>query len=269
MAADQIEGLWRILQPADPEYKLSNIKTRTEDITPLVVLDKNAWLSELNSKQGKVISEPITKEWIVLFEQRALSEDKPYEVPYCSRVILHSCLLRKGLLFSFKELDERSFCVLKLQRFDDNESITLDQARDVLTNYPSLARITRGPFFPILALRSNSPLFFGYTEMVSLPSYLIDRYGLTFKDFDLYDGYKCVVKYEVWQEGYEDESYSRDLLSFGIRLLIHKSLLQKIFQDYGVELCQSYFEKRLYYKTKYNVEPTEKNSSTAFVIIRG
>jgi hypothetical protein len=75
------------------------------------------------------------------------------------------------------------------------------------------------------------------------------------------------MKYEVWQEGYQDESYSRELLSYGTRVMIHRSLLQKIFQDYDVELCQSIFEKRLYYKSAYDAKATEVNSSTAFVII--
>jgi hypothetical protein len=54
LSTNQLEALWRILQPADPEYKLSNIKPKPKDIAPLVVSDKDVWLSELNSKQGKV-----------------------------------------------------------------------------------------------------------------------------------------------------------------------------------------------------------------------
>lgn len=267
LSTNQLEALWCILQPADPEYKLSNIKPKPKDIAPLVVSDKDVWLSELNSKQGKVAREALTQEWVTLFEQRLLSQDKTYEVPYRLLSMLYSSLIISDLLFSFDELEKGSFYVLKLQTFDDNECSTLDQARELLTNHRNLISDYRDSFLPILTWKTNHPLFFGYHELVSLPSYLINQYGLTYKDFDLYKDDVCVMKYEVWQEGYQDKSYSRELLSHGTRLMIHRSLLQKIFQDYDVELCQSIFEKRLYYKSAYDAKATEVNSSTAFVII--
>jgi len=268
VTTNQLEALWCILQPADPEYEFPSIKPKPKDIAPLVLSDKDKWLSELDSKQGEVVREPISQEWIILFEQRILSQDKIYEVPYRSTLWLYSSLIKKGLLLSFGDLEKKGFYVLKLRRFDDNEFATLDQARELLTNYRSLTPAYQNSFLPILIWKTNSPLFFGYSEIVSLPNYLISQCGLTYKDFDLWQGDKCVIKYEVWQEGYEDESYSRELLSYGVRLLIHRSLLQKIFQDYDVELCQSIFEKRLYCRRKYE-KATEVNSSTAFVIIHG
>jgi hypothetical protein len=269
LSTNQLEALWCILQPADPEYKLSNIKPKPKDITPLVVSDKEMWLSELNDKPGKVRREPITQEWVTLFEQRILSQDMTYEVPYRSVLMSYSSLIIRDLLFSFEEFEKGSFYVLKLSTFDDNECITLDQARELLTNHQNLIPDYHDLFLPILTWKTNRPLFFGYHGLVSLPSYLKNQYGLTYKDFDLYKDGVCVMKYEVWQEGYQDESYSRELLSYGTRLMIHRSLLQKIFQDYDVELCQSIFEKRLYYGSKYDAKAAEMNSSTAFAIIHG
>ena len=270
LSIEQIEGLWRILQPADPEYKLSNIKPKPKNIVPLVVSDKNMWLSKLDRKQGKVVRRRLAREWITLFERRTLSQDTTYEVPYRSTLLLHSSLIKKGLLFSFKDLRKKSFHVLKLQRFEDNESITLGQARELLTNeYQSSTPIQHDSFLPILTWQTNLPLFLGYRDVVSLPTYLIKRYNLTYKGFDLYKDDRCLTRYEVWQEGYEDESYSRELLSYGIRLSVHKSLLQKILRDYDVDLCQSTFKKRLYYKSRYDEKATEVNSSEAFVIIQG
>ena len=267
LSTNQLEALWRILQPADPEYKLSNIKPKPKDITLLVVSDKEMWLSELNRKHGKVRREPITQEWVTLFEQRILSQDTTYEVPYRSVLKNYSSLIMRDLEFSFEDLEKGSFCILKLSTFDDNECITLNQARELMTNHRNLIPDYYDLFLPILTWKTNHPLFFGYHELVSLPSYLKNQYGLTYKDFDLYNDDVCVMKYEVWQEGYQNESYSRELLSYGIRLMIHRDLLQKIFQDYDVELCQSIFEKRLYYGSKYDAKAAEMNSSTAFVII--
>jgi hypothetical protein len=267
LSTNQLEALWRILQPADPEYKLSSIKPKPKDIAPLVVSDKDVWLSELNSKQVKVAREALTQEWVTLFEQRILSQDKTYEVPYRLLSMLYSSLIISDLLFSFEELEQGSFYVLKLRAFHDNDCITLHQARELLTNHRNLISDYRDSFLPILTWKTNHPLFFGHHELVSLPSYLINQYGLTYRDFDLYKDGKCVMKYEEWQEGYQDECYSRELLSHGTRLMIHRSLLQKIFQDYDVELCQSIFEKRLYYRSKYDAKAAGANRSTAFMII--
>ncbi len=43
---------------------------------------------------------------------------------------------------------------------------------------------------------------------------------------------------EEWKEGDVDDSYSREQFSFGTRLLIHISLLQKIINDFKVDICQ-------------------------------
>ncbi|MEA3325228.1 MAG: hypothetical protein U9Q37_08860, partial [Euryarchaeota archaeon] len=151
----------------------------------------------------------------------------------------------------------------------DNECSTLNQARELLTNHRNLIADYPGLFLPILTWKTNHPLFFGHHKLVSLPNYLINQYGLTYRDFNLYKDDVCVIKYEVWQEGYQDESYSRELLSYGTRLMIHRSLLQKIFQDCDVELCQSIFEKRSYYGSKNDTKAAKMNSSTVFVIIHG
>jgi len=268
LAPEQLEGLWRIIQPADTEYKLIKIEPKPENILSLVVSDKDAWLSELNDQKSKVVRQPISEEWITLFEQRTLSQDETYKVPYRSMVLLHSSLIKKGALLSYEELEKESFNVLKLQKYEDSEFITLDQARTILTKNRYLTPAFHRSFLPVLTWKTNSPLFLGYREIVSLPYYLINQYGLIFKDFDLFQGEECVIKYEVWQEGYEDETYSRELLSSGTRLLINKRLLQKIFQDYNAELCQSLFEKRLSYTSKYEGKASAVNSVTTYSILQ-
>ena len=150
--------------------------------------------------------------------------------------------------------------------FDDNEIISLDQARNFLID-PQEIIFANESFLPILTWGSNSELFFGFHELVSLASYFIRRYGLAFKNFDLYNGNECVAKYEVWQEGYEDETYSRQLLSYGTRLLIHKNLLQNILQDYHAELCQSVSEDRYYYKNRFSPKATNSSKYRFFRIL--
>ncbi len=266
---EQLEALWRILQAVDPEYKLSDIQPRPQEIPPLAVSDKDQWLSELGDAQEEIVRERMTQEWLTLYEERAISRHQGYDKRYEQAVFIHSSLLKQGILPSEKLLED-SWNVLKMVRFDDDESVTLQQAREYLTTHqflPTDELIRQSPSLPVVSMTSNSPLFFGYSMLLSLPRYLIEKYGLVYRGFDLCDGDECVVKYEAWQEGYEDDPYSRELLSHGTRLLIHKNLLTKIFQDYHVELCQGIFEKRLYFKSKYTPGPTEQTSEMRFVII--
>lgn len=267
VSTDQLEALWRILQPIDPQYKLSIISPKPDDIAPLVVLDKDEWLSELDKNQGKVTREVVTQDWITLFETRVLSHDKTYEVPYRSRLLLHSSLVKKGHSVSFEVLEKESFCVLKPYRFNDTESVTLAQAKQFLSQFTNLSPHYNN-FMPILSWKDNSPTFLGYSDVVSLPGYLIDKYKLQYKDFDLYKEDKCLVKYEMWQAGYEDETYVRELLSHGTRLLIHKELLKEIFEEYNVELCQSVFESRYFYESKYKEDATKVDKATHYSIKR-
>jgi nucleoside-triphosphatase THEP1 len=266
LASNEIEALWRILQPADPEYKLSSIKPKPNDIERLIVSNKDAWLSELHNTQGKVIPKQITNEWITIFEERILSQDEEYNVPYSSRLLLYSSLIKKGLSLSFEELEKECAKIFMLKKYDDNEFITLEQARDLILNEKWTGILQQNSSLPILIWKTNSPLFYGYHEVVSLPQYLIKQYALEYRNFELYTKNKCMVKYEVWQEGYVDETYSRELLSFGTRLLINKSLLENIFNDYNFELCQSISENRVYY-SRIKKNPDEMNHSTNIIII--
>jgi hypothetical protein len=266
---EQVEALWRIIQPVDPEFKLSNIQPRPHDISPLSVSNEDKWLSELKSDQAEIIRKPVAREWLTLYEKRVVSQHDGYSNSYRLATFIHSSLVKQGILPS-EELLEDSWNVLELVRFDDDEFVTLQQAREHLTTrqfLPTDELILRSPSLPVVSMTSNSPLFLGYSTILSLPRYLIEKYGLVYRNFDLYDNDECVVKYEIWQEGYEDDPYSRDLLSHGTRLLIHRSLLATMFQDYHVELFQGIFEKRVYFKSKHSSEPTAQKDWMKFMII--
>lgn len=63
------------------------------------------------------------------------------------------------------------------------------------------------------------------------------------------------------------EDYVRELLSRGTRLLIHRELLKEIFKEYNVELCQSIFESRFFYESKYKENATKTSKATYYLIL--
>ena len=77
---------------------------------------------------------------------------------------------------------------------------------------------------------------------------------------------KKVLEFINWQEGYENEVYSRNILSHGIRLQIHRSLLEKICKDFDVKLCQISEETRQFSGDKYKKLPDESKSKSTIYI---
>jgi hypothetical protein len=267
ITVDQFDALWQVLQPVDPEFQLSEIKPKPEDIEYLHVTDKNKWLAQLDKTRDKIARVNINREWISIFEKEILSQDKVYEVPYRSYKLLYSGLVKKEYSFDFKELWEKVYYVLEFKKLNINASITLAQAREALKYQPVNDPPSGYKSIPILTWETNRILFRGYQDVVTVPYYLMNKYGLHFRGFDLYDSDECMIRYQVWQEGYEDEAYSRELLSYGTRLQINKKLLEKISHDFHVELCQCIFEKRTYSGRKYDKNGGEENSCDTIVLI--
>ena len=251
------EGLWRVLQLADPNFEFSMIKERPDDIKPLLI-DEDEWMDDSNINKKNLICEKITNEWITLYEYRVLSIDRNYDIPYRMHLETFSSLVKRPFTPLMENIEKGCYCIQNLKRFSNNELITLDQARDFLSK--NIKRIPRdiNNFLPILILHYNFFTFFGYHILATLPEYLRYNYNLNFKDFDLLLENNRLIKFEEWKEGDVDDSYSREQLSFGTRLSIHNSLLKKIFNDFEVNLCQKTTEKRLFFKDKFTKIPSKK-----------
>lgn len=254
---NQIESIWRIFQPVDPEYKFLASNPRPKDIQLTVINNKDIWFKELENLNGTILMSAKLDEWIPLFEMKYSEQEKNYGERYVLRSMQESFLVKTG----FSEIYGKNIIIMDL--LDKNENMTIEQARKFINNDERVIEeyyIT----IPILTKKHNYFPFFGYRILVSLPKYIIDNYNLYFKDFNLYLEDKCVLTFEEWQEGYVSDSYSRNLSSYGTRLLINRNLLDKIFQDYKVDLYKEFYEERLYFKNKFSREPTEERSAIYF-----
>ena len=69
-------------------------------------------------------------------------------------------------------------------------------------------------------------------------------------------GEEEVVCCEEWQEGYEDDVYSRDLLSTGIRLRIKNSLLHRLLAEAQHALVVQTEEKRTHQDSHWKRKQT-------------
>ena len=119
---------------------------------------------------------------------------------------------------------------------------------------------------PLIAEHENSLTFLGYLSVCTLASFIIKDFNLMFEGLNLIRNGEVVARYEAWQEGYQDECYTRDKLSFGVRLQVRQDLLIEICRCYHKILCIGINEKREYFKSIHRREPDERRYSRRFVL---
>jgi len=79
----------------------------------------------------------------------------------------------------------------------------------------------------------------------------------------------CVIaRVEQWQQGYEDDAYTRELLSVGIRLVAQNRWLSDTLRTSGMALAMSRTERREYDKDFWDDKSdlvAERHSQQVFV----
>jgi hypothetical protein len=198
--------------------------------------------------------------WVCLFESRHLSQDTKYEVPYKNQVSVVSTFLDPRFAVNKDQIDKLAEWKEEIVSFHPYECLTLEQARAYLMDSPPATADRQAPSLPAISLKHNPIAFFGFEYVVSLSSFVIQDFNLQFKDFNLYKDNQKVTDFEYWREGYVDEAYSRELLSYGTRFLVRAEFLKELIARYGVQLCRKISEKRLFFQSEYKRDPDDSVS---------
>ena len=271
LSHDQIYWLWHATQMVDSEHVGRETMPRPLDIEALRVVDKEAWFRELDTIESLQVGDAVTEEqdadWITVSERRRLAHEEKYNVPYKQEIRLQGTLIPMqvyGYSGAYK-LDELELVPESIVPASAM-SITLEQARDVLTNRVSYALDISDESLPLIAEHQNPPTFLGYWSVCSLASFIIKDFNLLFDEFDLIKDGEVIAKYETWQEGYQDESYTREKLSFGVRLRVRRDFLAAVCRRYQRMLCIRINERREYYNSIYKREPDTSGDSKRYVI---
>lgn len=266
---DQIHWLRRITQVVDSENVVRGVMTRPLDIKMLCVNDREEWFSELSAIEslqvGGTATEGQRNDWITAFEMRNLAQEEKHHVHYRQDTLIQGTLIPIQLYGGSQAVDELE---LRTEPILPNSalSITWEQARDVLTvrgkEYLELGE----DCLPLIAMHQNPPSFLGYFGVCTLTSFIINEFSLSFNGFDLSREGKIVAKYEAWEEGYQDEQYTREKLSLGMRLRIRRDFLAEVCRRYGRMLCIRVDEDRKFYKSNNSKEPDARRESYRYVL---
>lgn len=269
LSHNQIHWLWQTIQLVDPLHVIREIMARPSDIEPLHVIDKEAWFRELDAIQSYLVENTGKKEqdidWITVFEKRRLAHEEKFNVPYRQELLLEATLVPIRLYGGSRELDKLKLVTEEIVPAPVMP-VTLEQVRDELIRRGSDTLDVSVDCIPLIAEHQNPATFLGHWSVCSLASFIIDEFNLSFEGFDLIKDGEIVAKYEAWQEGYQDEAYTREKLSFGTRLRVRRDFLSEICSRYCKMVCISIDEKRKYYKSIYNQKPDDGRDSKRYVI---
>ena len=270
LSRDQLRWLWQSSQGVDPEYVVDGIMSRPLDVEVLRVTDKDEWFKELDEIEliqiGENGNEKQRIEWITVFERRSLAqEDERSNVPFRQEIFQHAILVPLQVFGWPHELDKLEFLKESIVPFR-GMPITLEQAREELTKKGRLTSRNSIDNFPLFAEHLNPNSFMGYMSVCTLSSSIIDDFGLSFEGLNLTNGDKTVAKYEAWEEGYQNEAYSRAKLSSGVRLRVRRDFLASVCLRYQRMICIRIEETRAYHKSIEKREPDAKRDSKRYVL---
>jgi hypothetical protein len=264
----QVEGVWRVIQPADPEFVSFAVQPKPSDIPVLCVRDREAWLKKLADNDEIAFWEMPGEGWVTLFEFRRTAEDTKYEVPYVNEIWTWSALVNPVYVVGVEQIRRIHLWQEPLIDLHADERLTWKQARDLLTSFRCRRIGLHEPAAPAISLKQNPPLFLGFQFIASLPSCIITDFGLSFQGLNLYNQSQQVTCFDYWREGYVDETYCRDPLSWGARLRVDAKFLSSLLALYGRHLCRNTTEKRLYYKSMHDRAPDAKSGRTFFELLQ-
>ena len=99
--------------------------------------------------------------------------------------------------------------------------------------------------------------------------YWLNKYGLTFNGWQIELHGQVVARYEEWQEGYEDECYTRDVLSAGARLIVRNDWLRTLLEDSGFVLLLGRYETRKEFEGIVQEKTKAEARGTAYTVLLG
>ncbi|WP_244226772.1 AAA family ATPase [Paenibacillus protaetiae] len=264
LSSNQVDALWHLFQLADPSTAKIGKMLRPGDIKPLIVTDKEEWLKELDMVPAFQTDEPVG-DWITVCEWRHLAQDEFNNVPYKQHVIVQAYLVPQLVYGNASAIEEVDHFTEKIG-WHTEVSVTETQTAEILQTRGQSRRLLNRESLPLLSVQHNSPFFAGHSIVCSLASFIVQDFKLVFDGLNLLQEDKLVAQYEEWQEGYQDESYSREKLSYGTRLKVHRDLLTAICQRYRKLLCVHIDQEREFYCSIHKRTPDEASRSSQYIL---
>jgi hypothetical protein len=259
-----LESVWRVIQPSDPEYSDSELAPIPKDINPLLVRAKDDWFAPNRREPTVTIVDTFPVEWITAFEFRQLAQDNPYHREFVSQTHIRSALVVPERIDDVASFDPDLWEEV-VGTHHPAENLTWQQFREALRDGHQLEPDGKNACLPFVSYSERHSGFLGFHAIASLSSWIIREQNLKLDGFSVVADDEHVAHFEAWQEGYSDEDYSDEALSFGVRLRVRAEFIKKVCRDTGRPFAIRTVENRFLLKD-YQQKPAESYSYTSIRI---
>jgi hypothetical protein len=206
-------------------------------------------------------------EWITAFEFRQLGQDSPYHREFVTQTHVRSALLSPEATSEVRAFGSELW-EEEVGTHHPAENLTWEQFREALRDGHHLEPPDDGPCVPFASYRQRHAGFLGFHTIASLSSSIIRDQELTLDGFSVFADGKQIARFEAWQEGFPDEDYNDESLSFGVRLRVRTDFVEKLCRDSDRAFATRTVENRFVMKD-YEQNPEESCSSVSIHVWPG
>ncbi|MCR9202719.1 MAG: hypothetical protein NXI04_29090 [Planctomycetaceae bacterium] len=145
------------------------------------------------------------------------------------------------------------------------ENLTWGQFREALRRGHQLEPPEDVPCIPFTSYFQRHAGFGGFHTISSLSSHIIRKHKLTLDGFNVLTEAQEVAVFQAWQEGYSDEDYNDEPLSFGVRLRGHTDFINEVCGVMNRAFAIQTIENR-YVMKDYEHQPEKSTSRVTYRI---
>lgn len=256
--ASTLAALENVLRAGDPAFFMVLPRAKPKSIPALSVLDGASWVNELNITHKRKVDNISTVGWSTVYEERVQSQTEGHHPLFVSKVSVRSVLVSSPLVNDLSSLPSSRHWSDRIPLVCDSERLTLKESQRRLLEEAPVTDLDN-EVLPLVSDHNNSVLFAGFKKMAFLHPTWLQYSNLNFNGVEIMSNSTCIARFENWQEGYEDEPYSRDLLSGGMRLTVRNSWIRDILKDNNRVLLTRTEEKRQWFKDFWKQEPSAES----------
>jgi hypothetical protein len=240
-----------VLRLCDPAYCAALPQPKPSDIPALDVGDANEWLAEQRGPTPFSVEVLRVDGWTTLYEVRHLSQTEEAHPKLVLRTVTCTLLIAPELSDTPERWPDPTDWADSLPVVHPAENLTCDAVREQMLEIAGQSRAEFADFASTVAFHINGDLFHGFRCLAALAPECMAALGLRFRGYNLFADGEQETAFDVWQEGYEDEVSSRELLSHGVRLQIRNTALRKLLRALAIRDS----EQRLHFDGWWRPQP--------------
>ncbi len=253
-----ITALESILRAGDPALIAMLPSGKPHDIPALDVSDGTPWVEGPQSPPYKGIEEISADGWTTVHEERLQSQTDGHHPVFVSSVRVRSIVISPALATQLDSLPPFECWSDQIPALLREEGLTLTESHRRLREGSPIDFDSE--LLPLVSAHDNGITFHGFRWLAFLHPTWLKTYDLNFDGKEVVMNGTAIARLEEWQEGYEDEPYSRDLLSAGMRLIVRNSWLRTILRERDRALVIHTEEVRRWFKDSWKKEPTAEST---------